>query len=159
MNTLPERTKPNHTATALMATKGVCYDCGTVSPCSAYQQNVLNAVLAANNTQHALTILHAADAPIHTAGTRSVFLSIISDPNLDSILFLAGVFAILADLYHPTIIFTVVGAAAIALALLGLGVFGEPIVSILIMMLGAIILFLELKTHHGVSAIVGVIIF
>jgi membrane-bound serine protease (ClpP class) len=159
MRTLTERNNRNPNATALMVTKGVSYDCGTVSSCSAYQQNVINAVLAANNTQQALTILHAADAPIHTAGTRSVVLSIISDPNLDSILFLAGVFAILADLYHPTIIFTVVGAAAIALALLGLGVFGAPIVSIILMMIGAIFIFLELKTHHGVSAIAGVIIF
>ena len=159
MRTLTERNNRNPNATALMVTKGVSYDCGTVSSCSAYQQNVINAVLAANNTQQALTILHAADAPIHTAGTRSVFLSIISDPNLDSILFLAGVFAILADLYHPTVIFTVVGVAAIALALLGLGVFGAPIVSIILMMIGAIFIFLELKTHHGVSAIAGVIIF
>ena len=159
MRTLTETNSRNPNATALMVTKGVSYDCGTVSSCSAYQQNVINTVLPANNTEQALTILHAADAPIHTAGTRSVFLSVISDPNLDSILFLAGVFAILADLYHPTIIFTVVGAAAIALALLGLGVFGAPIVSIVLMMIGAIFIFLELKTHHGVSAIAGVIIF
>jgi len=103
--------------------------------------------------------MQAGDAAIHYPGTRSIFLSIISDPNLSSILFLAGVFAILADLYHPTIIFTVVGAAAIALALLGLGVFGAPIVSIVLMMIGAIFIFLELKTHHGVSAIAGVVIF
>src|SRR5207244_6062646 len=56
------------------------------------------------------------------------------------------------------IIFTVVGAAAIALALLGLGVFGAPIVSIVLMMIGAIFIFLELKTHHGISAIACVII-
>jgi len=149
----------NATATALMVTRGVSYTCQTTSSCSARQQGVINQVLNANSTQQALTIMQAGDAPIHYAGTRSVFLSIISDPNLDSILFLAGVFAILADLYHPTIIFTVVGAAAIALALLGLGVFGAPIVSIILMMIGAIFIFLELKTHHGVSAIAGVIIF
>jgi len=159
MVTLTKHNNRNYNATALMVTKGVSYDCGTATSCSAYQQNVINAVLPANNTQQALTTLHAGDAPIHTAGTRSIFLSVISDPNLDSILFLAGVFAILADLYHPTIIFTVVGASAIALALLGLGVFGAPIVSIVLMMIGAIFIFLELKTHHGVSAIAGVIIF
>jgi membrane-bound serine protease (ClpP class) len=159
MITLTKHNSRNYNATALMVTKGVSYDCGTVTSCSAYQQNVINVVLPANNTQQALTVLHAGDAPIHTAGTRSVFLSIISDPNLDSVLFLAGVFAILADLYHPTIIFTVVGATAIALALLGLGVFGAPIVSIILMMIGAIFIFLELKTHHGVSAIAGVVIF
>jgi len=101
----------------------------------------------------------AADATIHTPGVGSTFLSVISDPNLDSILFLAGVFAILADLYHPTLILAVVGAALIALSLLGLGVFGAPLVSIVLMMIGAIFIFLELKIHHGVAAIAGVIIF
>src|SRR6266581_1866723 len=149
----------NATSAALMVTRGVSYDCQTVTYCSALQKGVINQVLPANSTQQALTIMHAGDAPIHYAGTRSIFLSVISDPNLDSILFLAGVFAILADLYHPTIIFTVVGATAIALALLGLGVFGAPIVSIVLMMIGAIFIFLELKTHHGVSAIAGVVIF
>src|SRR5436309_4556715 len=149
----------NPNSTALMVTHGVSYTCQTTSSCSALQQGVINQVLNANSTQQALTILHAGDATVHYAGTRSVFLSVISDPNLDSILFLAGVFAILADLYHPTIIFTVVGATAIALALLGLGVFGAPLVSIILMMIGAIFIFLELKIHHGVAAIAGVIIF
>ncbi len=149
----------NSNATALMVTKGVSYDCQTTSSCSALQQRVINRVLSANSTRQALTLMGAGDATIHYAGTKSVFLSVISDPNLDSILFLAGTFAILADLYHPTLIFTIVGAVAIALALLGLGVFGAPIVSIVLMLIGAVFIFLELKTHHGVSAIAGVIIF
>src|SRR5437879_2867449 len=101
----------------------------------------------------------AVGVPIQTPVITSTFLSIISDPYLDSILFLAGTFAILADLYHPTLILTVVGGAAIALALLGLGVFGAPLVSLILMLIGAVFIFLELKTHHGVSAIAGVIIF
>src|SRR5216117_2305922 len=149
----------NWNATALMVTKGVSYECGTVTSCTALQQGVIDTVLPANNTQQALRMMRAGDATIHTPGTRSIFLSIISDPNLDSVLFLAGVFAILADLYHPTLIFTVIGGALVALALLGLGVFGAPLVSIILMMIGAIFIFLELKTHHGVSEIAGVIIF
>jgi membrane-bound serine protease (ClpP class) len=159
MTTLTGTHYRNATNAALMVTRGVSYDCQTLFSCSALQRGVVNGVLPASSTQQALTFLGAGDATIHYPGTRSVFLSVISDPNLDSILFLAGVFAILADLYHPTIIFTVVGAAAIALALLGLGVFGAPIVSIILMMIGAIFIFLELKTHHGVSAIAGVVIF
>src|SRR5712692_8758831 len=159
MTTLTGSHGRNSNATALMVTKGVSYDCQTVNSCSALQQHVINRVLPANSTQQALTLMGAGDATIHYAGTRSVFLSIISDPNLDSILFLAGTFAILADLYHPTLIFTVVGAVAIALALLGLGAFGAPLVSIILMLIGAVFIFLELKTHHGVSAIAGVIIF
>src|SRR3989442_1411512 len=82
----------NATNAALMVTHGVSYDCQTVPSCSARQKGVIDQVLPANSTQQALTIMHAGDATIHYPGTRSVFLSIISDPNLDSILFLAGVF-------------------------------------------------------------------
>jgi membrane-bound serine protease (ClpP class) len=96
---------------------------------------------------------------IHTPGLKSQALSILSDPNLDSVLFLLGVFAILADLYHPTLILSVVGGAAIVLALLGLGVLGASFVSIILMLMGAVFIFLEVKTHHGVSALIGVIIF
>ena len=149
----------NSTLTGEMVTQGKSYSCQTYTNCQAAKLHVVDTVLNVSSTQDALTALGAGGAEIHTPGTRSIFLSIISDPNLDSILFLAGVFAILADLYHPTLIFTVVGAVAIALALLGLGVFGAPIVSIVLMMIGAIFIFLELKTHHGVSAIAGVVIF
>jgi membrane-bound serine protease (ClpP class) len=159
MTTLTGSHGRNVTATAQMVTGGISFDCQTFSACYSRQQHVINQVLNANSTQQALTAMGAGGAPIHTPGITSTFLSIISDPNLDSILFLAGTFAILADLYHPTLIFTVVGAAAIALALLGLGVFGAPFVSIVLMLIGAVFIFLELKTHHGVSAIAGVIIF
>ena len=159
MTTLTGSHGRNVTATAQMVTGGVSFDCQTVNACYAFQQHVINQRLNANSTQQALTAIGAGGVPIHTPGITSTFLSIISDPNLDSILFLAGTFAILADLYHPTLIFTVVGAAAMALALLGLGVFGAPFVSIVLMLIGAVFIFLELKTHHGVSAIAGVIIF
>src|SRR5712664_1227369 len=149
----------NNTATAQMVTLGRSYSCQTYASCYAKQQHVVDVVLNVSSTQDALTAMGAGGAPIHTPGVTSTFLSIISDPNLDSILFLAGTFAIIADLYHPTVIVTVVGAAAIALALLGLGVFGAPFVSLVLMLIGAAFIFLELKTHHGVSAIAGVIIF
>jgi membrane-bound serine protease (ClpP class) len=149
----------NVTATGQMVTLGRSYSCQTYASCYAKQQHVVDVVLNVSSTQDALTAMGAGGAPIHTPGIASTFLSIISDPNLDSILFLAGTFAILADLYHPTLIFTVVGGVAIALALLGLGVFGAPFVSIILMLIGAVFIFLELKTHHGVSAIAGVIIF
>src|SRR5712691_2369235 len=149
----------NATATAQMVTGGRSYSCRTYASCYAKQQHVVDVVLNVSSTQDALNAMGAGDVPIHTPGITSTFLSVISDPNLDSILFLAGTFAIIADLYHPTVIVTVVGAAAIALALLGLGVFGAPFVSLVLMLIGAAFIFLELKTHHGVSAIAGVIIF
>ena len=149
----------NATATAEMVTGGRSFSCQAYTSCYAKQQHVVDVVLDVSSTQDALTAMGAGGAPIHTPGIASTFLSIISDPNLDSILFLAGTFAILADLYHPTLILTVVGGATIALSLLGLGVFGAPLASIILMLIGAVFRFLELKTHHGVSAIAGVIIF
>src|ERR671923_596334 len=159
MTTLTGTHNRNSTATALMVTHGVSYDCQKYKSCYAQRLNVVNSVLNASTTQEALTAMGAGSAEIHTPGTRSTFLSVISDPNLDGVLFLAGVFPILADLYHPTLILTVVGAVLVALALLGLGVFGAPIVSIALMMIGAVFIFLELKIHHGIAAIAGVIIF
>jgi len=149
----------NVTGTKVMVTGGISYSCQTYAFCYAKQQHVVDVALNVSSTQDALTAMGAGGAPIHTPGVTSTFLSVISDPNLDGILFLAGTFAILADLYHPTLILSVVGGAAIALALLGLGVFGAPLVSIILMLIGAVFIFLELKTHHGVSAIAGVIIF
>jgi membrane-bound serine protease (ClpP class) len=159
MSTLTQNHGRNYNATSLMVTHGVSYSCGSFGSCAALQMHVIDQVLNANSTSQALTLLRAGDASIHTPGTLPTFLSIISDPNLDSILFLAGVFLILADLYHPTVILTITGAAVIALALLGLGTFGAPLVSIILMILGAIFIFLELKIHHGVAAIAGVVIF
>src|SRR3989441_7519829 len=94
----------NSSATAELVTGGKSYPCRTYSSCYAKQQHVVDVVLNVSTTQDALTAMGAAGAPIHTPGIGSTFLSIISDPNLDSILFLAGTFAIIADMYHPTLI-------------------------------------------------------
>jgi membrane-bound serine protease (ClpP class) len=159
MFTLTQEHGRNDTATSLMVTGGVSYACGTYNSCEAKQNHVIDQVLNANSTAQALTMMGAGAATIHTPGTLPTFLSIISDPNLDSVLFLAGIFLILADLFHPTLIFTAIGAAAIVLALLGLGTFGAPLVSIILMIIGSLFIFLELKIHHGVAAIAGVAIF
>jgi membrane-bound serine protease (ClpP class) len=159
MSTLTQQHGRNYNATSLMVTKGVSYSCGTFTSCNATAENVANRALNTTDTQQALIDLGAGGATIHIPGTLPTFLSIISDPNLDSVLFLAGIFLILADLYHPTLIFTAIGAAAIVLALLGLGTFGAPLVSIILMIIGSLFIFLELKIHHGVAAIAGVAIF
>src|SRR3989441_10077733 len=53
----------NATSAALMVTRGVSYDCQTVTYCSALQKGVISQVLPANSTQQALTIIHAVDVP------------------------------------------------------------------------------------------------
>jgi membrane-bound serine protease (ClpP class) len=146
--------------TALMVTKGRSYSCQSFNSCEALDKRVVDSVVNTTSTQGALLAICGSQCgDIHNPGLRSSFLSILSDPNLDGILFLLGTFAILADVYHPTVVISVVGAAAIALALVGLGVFGASIISIILMLIGALFIFFELKTHHGISATIGVVIF
>ena len=145
----------NETATGLMVTKGVSYPDEL-----ALKYNVVNGVINSTSVQGALSSLGVpASAPVNAPGVRSTLISILSNANVSSLLFLLGTFAVLADVYHPTIILSVVGAAVIAVALFGLGVFGASPLAILLMVIGAGFIFLEVKTQHGVSAVVGVAIF
>jgi membrane-bound serine protease (ClpP class) len=145
----------NTTAARLMVTQGVSYDENR-----ALRLHVIDGVLNARALDAALSLLGVPPGTqVATPGVRSQFLSLVSDPNISGLLFLVGVFAVLADIYHPTLVLSVVGIAVIALALLGLGVFGASPLSIAFMILGAAFIFLEVKTQHGVSALIGVIIF
>jgi len=145
----------NATATKLMVSAGVSYGAQ-----DAARLHVVTGMLSATTLDDSLAAIGVpVGTQVHNIGIKSQALAIISDPNVDAILFLLGTFAILADLTHPTLILTFVGGAAIALALLGLGLFGASLISIILMMLGAVFIFLEIKTHHGISAAIGVIIF
>ncbi len=161
MNAITIANGRNGTATSLMVTNGTSYTDG-----QAMALNVIDGDLPSLSVRDALaalpvpyTVPDAQTIVIHEPGIRATAISILSDPNLDSVLFLLGVFAILADLYHPTLILSAVGATALALALVGLGVFGASLASILLMIIGALFIFLEIKIHHGLSALIGVVIF
>ncbi len=155
MTTLTQTHGRNSTATALMVTKGVSYPYDR-----ALRYHVVNGVINSTSIAGALADLGVpASAPVNTPGIRSTLISIFSNPNVSSLLFLLGVFAVLADVYHPTIILSAVGVAVIAVALFGLGVFGASPLAVLLMVIGAAFIFLEVKTQHGISAIVGVVIF
>src|SRR3989449_2454803 len=155
MGALASRFSRNVTAAELMVTKGVSYTAD-----EAARVHVIDGEVNATSVQGALQAIGVASPyEIHGPGIRSEFISVLADPNVSGLLFLVGTFAILADLYHPTVIVSIAGAVAIALALIGLGVFGAPIVSVFLMIVGAAFIFLELKTHHGISALTGVVVF
>ncbi len=117
-------------------------------------------MINASTVSGALAVIGApANTPVQTEGIRSQLISLLSDPTLSTVLFLAGVLAIMVDLFHPTFILSGAGAAAIVLALIGFGYFGASLTAILLMFIGAAFIFLEVKTHHGVSAIGGIVIF
>ena len=155
MGALTSRFSRNVTAAELMVTKGVSYTAD-----EAARLHVIDGEVNATSVQGALQAIGVASPyEIHGPGIRSEFISVLADPNVSGLLFLVGTFAILADLYHPTVIVSIAGAVAIALALIGLNVFGAPVVSVFLMIVGAAFIFLELKTHHGISALTGVVVF
>jgi membrane-bound serine protease (ClpP class) len=155
MGTLTEANGRNSSATRLMVTKGVSYPVGL-----AFKEHVINGIINSTTLQGALSYLGVpANTPINTPGIRSSLISVLSNPNVSGLLFLLGVFAVLADIYHPTIILSVVGVAVIVTALFGLGVFGASPLAVILMIIGAAFIFLEVKTAHGISATVGVAMF
>ena len=155
MGTLTQANGRNSTATELMVTQGVSYPVDM-----ALKEGVIDGVINTTTVQGALSYLGVpANTPINTPGIRSSLISVLSNPNVSSLLFLLGVFAVLADIYHPTIVLSAVGVAVIAAALFGLGVFGASPLAIILMIVGAAFIFLEVKTAHGISATVGVVIF
>jgi len=155
MMTLTQSNGRNYTATGLMVTNGVSYPDD-----QALAEHVINGVINSSTVQGALTSLGVpANTPVNTPGIRSSLISVLSNPNVSSLLFLLGVFAVLFDIYHPTIILSVVGVAVIVAALFGLGVFGASPLAVILMIIGAAFIFLEVKTAHGISATVGVVIF
>ena len=165
MQALTSANGRNATAAGLMVSKGMSFPAlcppGAPAPCfSAVKEHVVDGLVNSTSLQGALASLNVpAGTPVNTPGIRSSLISILSNPNVSSLLFLLGVFAVLADIYHPTIILSVVGVAVIAAALFGLGVFGASPLAVILMIIGAAFIFLEVKTAHGISATVGVIMF
>jgi membrane-bound serine protease (ClpP class) len=164
MEALTSANGRNATATGSMVTMGNSF-CSTIpfgsSPCfPALKDHVVDGVINSTTLQGALNYLGVpASTPINTPGVRSSLISILSNPNVSGLLFLLGVFAVLADIYHPTLILSVVGVAVIATALFGLGVFGASPLAVILMIIGVAFMFLEVKTAHGISATIGVVIF
>jgi len=155
MQSLTETNHRNATATGLMVVHGKSY-----TDLQAIKYDIINARLNATSVAGALQELGVpASTPINTPGIRSMVISIFSDPNVSSLLFLVGVFAILVDVFHPTFVLSFVGVAVIALALFGLGLFGASPLAVALMVTGAAFIFLEVKTQHGVSALIGVAVF
>jgi membrane-bound serine protease (ClpP class) len=86
------------------------------------------------------------------------FLSVLSNATLDGILFLIGVIAIVLDIYHPTIVLTVLGAIAIVAGLVGAEIIGASLLGIVILVIAAALIVLELKLGHGFAIMAGVIL-
>ncbi len=86
------------------------------------------------------------------------FISALSNPILDGILILIGVIAIVLDIQHGSIFLTVVGAVSILAGLIGAEVIDASLLGFFIIVIAAVLIFLELKLGHGFSMMAGVIL-
>ncbi len=84
------------------------------------------------------------------------FLSFLSNPTVDGLFILVGVVALVIDLLHRTLFMTVVGVVLLALGFVGAEIIGASIVGILLLIIGAALIFLEIKAGHGLFALSGV---
>jgi membrane-bound serine protease (ClpP class) len=83
------------------------------------------------------------------------FISALSNPTLDGILILLGIIAIVLDVFHPTIILTIVGVFAIIAGLIGAEVVDASLLGYLIIGIAAVLIIFELKIGHGFAIIAG----
>jgi membrane-bound serine protease (ClpP class) len=84
------------------------------------------------------------------------FISALSNPIVDGILILLGTLAIVLDVYHPTVLLTVIGVVAIVLGLIGAEVISASWLGFLILAVAATLIVLELKLGHGFAIMIGV---
>ncbi len=85
-------------------------------------------------------------------------ISALSNSILDGILIIVGIIAIVLDIYHPTIVLTVVGVIAIVAGLIGAEVIDASVLGLVILVLAASLIIVELKLGHGFALIAGVVL-
>ncbi len=114
----------------------------------------------ANSLSNALSQLGLSDNPqqILSENLYEQLISALSNAVLDGILFLVGVIAIVLDVYHPTIILTVIGVIAIVAGLIGAEIIDASWLGIVILVLAAALIAVELKLGHGFAIMAGVIL-
>lgn len=153
MQAIAEENGHNATAAAVMVSQDVAY--------TGYEAISIGLVNGYSPSLSSfLSKLNLSSYPVLTEnpGIYDNFLSFLSNTTVDGMLILIGSIAILADIYHGTAILTVVGIAFIALGLVGAEIVSASIVGIILVILGALFIFLEAKTGHGFSLIAGVIV-
>ena len=105
--------------------------------------------------------LHTKDATIDSTkpGFLTRFLSTVINPNIVSLLFLAGIAGIGFEIFHPGVILPgAFGAVALVLALFGLYVLPLSWTGIALVLLGIALLGLDLNyPTHGVLTIAGLV--
>jgi membrane-bound serine protease (ClpP class) len=85
-------------------------------------------------------------------------ISALSNAVLDGILFLVGIIAVVLDIYHPTVVLTILGVIAIIAGLVGAEIIDASLLGIVILVMAAALIIVELKLGHGFALIAGVVL-
>lgn len=111
----------------------------------------------ADSLSQVLSATGLSNLPVYTLGENlyEQFLSALSNSVVDGLLILIGELAIVLDLYHPTILLSVLGAFAIIAGLVGAEVIGASALGFFVLAVAAVLILLELKMGHGLAMIGG----
>jgi membrane-bound serine protease (ClpP class) len=114
----------------------------------------------ADSFSAALTKLGLSNNPQATLSENiyEQIISALSNSVLDGILILLGIVAIVLDIYHPTIVLTVVGVIAIVAGLIGAEVIDASALGLVILVIAAVLIIVELKLGHGFALMAGVVL-
>jgi membrane-bound serine protease (ClpP class) len=153
MVTLAESHGRNTTAAAAMVLDDQAY-----SAADAIQIGIADG--SANSISEVLAQVGLANAQVITTSPNAYdsFISALSDPTVDGFLLLLGVIAILLDLFHGSIILTVIGAISIALGLFGSQLIGAPLLALVVFAVAGALIILEVKISHGIALLAGVVL-
>ena len=115
---------------------------------------------SANSLSDALNQLGLSENPqVHLSeDLYEQIISALSNATLDGILFLVGVIAIVLDIYHPTIVLTILGVIAIVAGLVGAEIIGASLLGVVILVIAAALIVAELKLGHGFALMAGVVL-
>ncbi|MEM3278158.1 MAG: nodulation protein NfeD [Thermoplasmata archaeon] len=152
MQSLAEAQNRNITAVSTMVLNNTAY-----SSQQAYKINVITGI--ANSMAQVLVDINMPNASLiyQNPSLYNQFLSFISNATVDGIFILIGIVAILLDIFHASIILSVLGVIMIAIGLVGAQLIGASDLAIVLFVIAAVMMILEVKTGHGFLLIGGIL--
>ncbi len=97
-----------------------------------------------------------ATAYTYQPGIDVSVLQFLSNPLIDTVLFLVGMYMVIIGFKTPGYGLEIAGALMVFFSLLGFGVIGINVAATILFILGIILTLIEIKTHIGVFAIAGI---
>jgi membrane-bound serine protease (ClpP class) len=85
------------------------------------------------------------------------FIGFLGSPFTAGLLILTGIIAVFFDLYHGTIVLSIIGVVLIVLGITGAALIDASLIGLILLLLAGILIFVEFETNHGVALLLGLI--